>query len=635
MRAKLILCVILAIGFQVITKPTVLTADDEGTTPAQHVNELQDAMERGVEYLRALATDDDEGWFFPPRRSMNRRRVGERTVEVRYRRETVQRPVYEYNDVEVYRNVRVGDSVDAVTVRQKVTERRRGRQIGTREEERLIRDPEGSVVRQETRPIWEHDVEAPDEWRAGQFGQNAMAAYAMIRTGVDPSDGVIITILDNLTTIYESFGLPDWTWDVAWSATALSMSHDNRHRNMAKQLAGRLLDGQITSGPAAGLWGPTCINTELLAALWLRREQLSEELLSARARFEERGRRSDEELAERAHNAVGEINKEMQKVSMTAHLQMRNVGRVRLNSDMAPSIDVAMPADHIFNQQSADIESTAVAMFALAIAGRQELVPMETERPLDASGRLAPRPFTTPVRAGNVLSSAMQNISRAQNQNGIWTETNIIQPVTAFREAKSAPGVVAGSRPPRFPAIENPATFTATMQGAAALNSIGMLGGPGAMAQLQQRIGFVGGIALPWLKELQQADYSANIGGRMPPFEAFFHISGFLPSIEPEAAGTLREKIITYLLEAQTGDGSWRARGNTDFLPSSYRARMEVLPGLPRHARARREFDYSQPHVPVDKEDGHFARIFRMHRQVAATAYALLSLADIAEQLQD
>ena len=625
--------IILSAAVFLTLPPLLSTAETD--TPEQQINEMQDAIERGAEYLRALAEEDDEGWFYPPRRSMNRRRVGERTVEVRYRRETVERPVYEYNNVEVYRNVKVGDSIDAVTVRQKVTERRRGRQIGTRQEERMVRDPEGDIVRQETRPIWEHDVEAPDEWRAGQFGQNAMAAYSMIRAGIEPSESVVSTVLDNLTTLYESFGLPDWTWDLAWSAAALSMSHDNRHRDMARKLSGKLLDGQIASGPAAGFWGPTCVNTELLAALWLRREQLGEQLINARARFEERGRRSDEEEAERAQNAVGEILAEMQKVTMTAHLPMRGVGRVRLNSDMAPSIDVAMPADHIFNQQSADLESTAAALLALAIAGKQELVPMETERPLDKSGRLAARPFTPPVRAGNVLSAAMQNVSRAQNPNGMWAEGNIIQPVTAFRDAKSAPGVTPQTRAPRFPDIENPATFTATSQGAAALQSIGTLGGPGAMAQVQQRIGFAGEIALPWLKELQKAEYGANIGGRMPPFEAFFHIAGFLPAVEKETANALREEISSYLLAEQTGDGSWRARSNTDFVPTSYRARMEVMPGLPRNARARRDFDYSQPHVPVDKEDGHFARIFRMHRHVTPTAYALISLAEIAEQLQN
>ncbi|SVE19172.1 uncharacterized protein METZ01_LOCUS472026, partial [marine metagenome] len=112
--------------------------------------EITLALNQAVEYFRTLGAKDEEGLFYPPIRK--RKVIGHVDKTVTYRKIVVQIPVFEWTTTtkEVIRNVKVGDS-GAVTVKKKmkvkVPVRVRGKQTGTRPQNRLVRDSNGTIER--------------------------------------------------------------------------------------------------------------------------------------------------------------------------------------------------------------------------------------------------------------------------------------------------------------------------------------------------------------------------------------------------------------------------------------------------------------------------------------------------------
>jgi hypothetical protein len=605
--------------FAVDETNTPVNAESEGVA----VNEsLREAMDLGVKYLRGLAAADESGWFCPPIR--NQQKIGEKEVQVRYSKKVIKQPVYEYKKVEVYRNVREGDSVDAVAVRKKVTEERPVRQIGTRDVEQLVRDPSGDIVRTEKQGVY--GPGGIDQWLAGQWGQNAMAAYAMMRCGVDPADETVYRVLEKLNGIYEDFGLPDWTWDVAWSLAAFSLSNDAKFQRMAAKLAGRLMDGQIDSGPAAGMWGPTCVNAKLLAALFAMKEKASEEYSKAQGSLKQKGR-ADEAAVTAALQKLNDISAKIKTVTLAGGLGGEATSILKLDHDISPAIRIMGLPDYIYNQRSADLESTALAVYALNVAGQRKMIPDQSERPEAGRGR----PLTPPIKVSDVLAQALRLITGVQNQDGSFNECNRVFPVADFRMATTLPGVPM--RNPRFPALGDPATFTATMQGASVLYSIGVLGGAGVHGQLQARRQAAYAAGLAGVKEWQGRDDASKAGGLMPPYEAFFMAAGLLKDMKPETGSAFRQIIQKHALDQQEDDGSWSGPNRAYFSSTSYRARLAVLPVSPLSGRPRSDFDFSQPHVPVDyAKKNVFALLSAKGLSVTPTSYALLAVGALSEK---
>ncbi len=245
-----------------------------------NIVDVRDAVTDAVLHLRIQAIKDSDDFFVPPKRT--RKVVDRKEFTRRYRRVTREKPVYEY-EYETYTTMttrKSGDSVGKTAKLKKVKKRRRvGRkQVGTKKVTKLVRDKDGPIERTHTRPVY--GPGGPDKLRPGWYAQNAMAVYLMLQAGVDPKDMKFTASVSDLAAYTDGFDLPDRTVELAWLTAAFVNvpKKDNRkYEKLRKKLVNKLLLGQIEDGPAEGMWGPVCIDPELLHAMINAEQEMQKE----------------------------------------------------------------------------------------------------------------------------------------------------------------------------------------------------------------------------------------------------------------------------------------------------------------------------------------------------------------------
>jgi hypothetical protein len=228
------------------------------------------ALVQGANWFRKRAESDDEGWFIPPIRQ--RKVVEVKEVPWRYRLETYEEPVYEYETHVTYVQTVPYEPPRKVEIRRPV------RQSATRkvQRQREVADPDGPLTRTIKVPVY--GPGGPNVWPATALGDNGFTLYAMRKTGVPGDDPVLVRVAESMLSFLAAYGSPDHTWSLAGMAAGLSVMPGGRFSDAARELAGRLLEGQITDGAARGLWGPMCVNTRLLSAMLKQLGDASEEV---------------------------------------------------------------------------------------------------------------------------------------------------------------------------------------------------------------------------------------------------------------------------------------------------------------------------------------------------------------------
>jgi hypothetical protein len=288
--------------------------------------------------------------------------------------------------------------------------------------------------------------------------------------------------------------------------------------------------------------------------------------------------------------------------------------------DVAEPISVWGYPNYIFNQTAADVESTAVAMFGIRVAAEQGVLPAETWRPKGEDGRA----LTTPRRAVDVLGRVLSAVCARQNPDGSWGEMNVHQPVTHFDKLGAVPGLPADAD--SFKELDSPSTQTSTAQAYSVLANLARIpGGPG-LASHGEKVA-AGAAALGAALDGGLSDVE---GGHVAPYD--FCFAAHTPSGMGDAAHDVKawNRVGTFLLDSQNEDGSWGGKPSVQtMLPSSFRARMAVLPTL-RSRASGRAVALSDAHVPVSDRDGKHAGDLRKRygfdTRVISTAYALLIL---------
>lgn len=598
-------------------------ATNAPTTAAQErLSGSRLAIEKAIEYFRQLSTNDVDGLFAPPLRE--RKVVDYKEVTMSFKKIQREIPLYEMRKVEVYANKKVGDSVDAVGVRQKVvTHESTGKKIGTQKIEEIVQDPKGDIHRTVKQPIF--GPGGPDIWPYGYFGHNAMVIHAMMKGGVDPADPLIIGTADKLLDIFNLYGLPDNTWDLAWLTAALSGMKGDSYTNVAVRAAAKLMDGQITTGPAAGMWGPVCINTKLVGTMMDNKQDLDELYLKLTAATKKQTdiRLKGKNDPEQVLSQIRGIAAKYRDASMIAFITQKLESRVRLaeegRGDAPKTIVVAGYTQHMFNQTAADLDSTALALYALRIAQDHGLLPETINHPVDSKNK----PFLPWERARNVLSRGASALLQAQARTNVWTEMNIHQPVTDFSGMKGLAGIPAKAK--AFPPLESPTTFCSTAQGySSLLNMQLLLGGTNlspnvksTLDQLQQAI-----------SRVDESTITNLNGGYIAPYDAFFHSSVGAPGLGDDT----RRAIVAALVDSQAADGSWEKKRKKAALlvPTSYAKRMQVLDPIAQKGDKLKDEDFADVHVWVSDRDKNqrwgMHNTYGVRADILATAYGLLAL---------
>jgi hypothetical protein len=587
------------------------------------------ALGQGVNWLKQKGADDPDGWISGPFRQ---RKVIEWTnIVARYSKKkfTAEYPVYEYSNVVTFIPGSVGEAP------RKVVQQRPVKQIGTRKVERedLVGDPEGTIIRQHRRPLV-YDKNGTVVWYARNLGDAALTAYALQQAGVPETDPVLQRMLENLRSHVDTYGLPDQTWNLAWLTAVFAGIPGAEAEVLTKRMVSRLLDGQITEGPARGLWGPICVHHGMLASLLRDYLALLADLQKKEVKLKQKFSKAAEATRDEALQA---LNDQREIIESICQRGVR-FGAVEYSWAVDPNADpqVSLPgADHCFyNQTVADLESTWVALTALSIASERNRTLTETLRPKisrkGALSSLPASPMPPPERTEAVLARAANGLVPLQDDAGRWNECNLHQPVTRFSAFTTTLPVPPD--PKGFPALTSLVTAASVAQGIAALNSVGEMAG---MERLLKSFNapYATGLAA------RQKELEAMLAGALPkpgvrPVLKMGDFDLLLALVRPLAQGAddpaaerANALLLRTLILAGTTNGFWGAGLPATVVPTSTRARYAALKPLPSRI-------WMHPHDPVEMNKAHLWQgNASMARDAAgyATAVAVLYLAGHVE----
>lgn len=630
-----LLATVFAFSVSMIATAAPLPPPPQDPDPAALQLATRAAIARGVTYLKDRAAADPDEWIAPPYRT--RLAIGTTNVTVRYREQKT--PKYEYETYTAYERQAGADSQSTVMA---PVQRQRIKRVIDPEggPVELVEDPKGSIQKTVTRSVY--GPGGPDYWRLGMLGQNAMALYALRVAGVPADDAVAQGTAEKLRTFVQSYGMPDATWELAWFAAAFARMPGKDAEELTQQLASKLLDGQITEGAARGLWGPVCINIPLLASLCLREPALVESL--QKAREAEKGMPEDKRPGPRVAKIEAELDALQADISRVSTLASQydriDKEEIGFGKNEVP-ISVWGVTDYIFNQTSADIESTALVLFALREVSRAGRMPDQTWRPEAGrksgtgggpqAARGANQASVPPESAEPVMARAANAVAQLQKPDGKWTESSMHQPVKAFdglgKRVAGLP-VNAGSFKP-LPSAQTPYS---SLCGYSALADVaGIVGYAKVQARFQPKFTAGAVQAAASASALPDCRPEATVGGFTPPFDAYFFVGNALvdPGTSRLASSNAVLRMVADVVSRLGKDGAWWAVDGTErssLIVASTRARMATLDVMDRK-KGEIVMDRSVAHIRANW-GAHPGRT--LYADVLATSYALAFLANHA-----
>ncbi len=459
-----------------------------------------EALDRAVRASLAVAVRDalakmdasESKWLFEP--TLQKTIVDRKEVKIRYTRKVVMRPVYETMKVKEPVIVPERDG-EGYIIGQKVEMKTRThrRKIGEKPEERLVRDSDGEIVRTERRPIW--GPGGPDIYNGECVGNNALALYALLASGVDPEEWTIRELADALDMHIKQFGPPDRTRELAWIAMALTRHPDGSYDPALNTVLEKLLDGQVAKGEAAGLWGPVCVNRERFARIMDYQQVLAKQIESLEARSTNPRAAAQLALLQKERtNLVTQVAAYAGREALWA-FNKPDADKLTLQAidGSEDKIEVPNLPYNIFAEDRADMRSTHLALMALAAADRAGKLPEATPELAIIGGRVLIRP--TPAKA--VMAKAADALARVQDRDGRWTQLNSRANINEF-DRLPIPGVPG---PRRLDPLPAPQSLMSQAHGVASINAIErLLAGDNVLRRYERQYSLGLEALWPWVK---------------------------------------------------------------------------------------------------------------------------------------
>lgn len=441
------------------------TPDAERIPVPQLESAARQAVTNGVATVlaRIMADGNDTGLAYPPTSAWKQ----EGFEEVPARRQQVEEAVYEdvWKDVEQLVPEKSGGVPTGRYVRGSVRTLVKRTKVGTKTVERLVRDPQGT----ERMTVPKYARSGPDLYEPNLLGLNGMALYVLARAGLQ-DHAATKRLAQALDERMNDFGVSDHTFEVAWLAAGFTaLGPESPHRKRADQLIAKLIDGQIRQkGEPHGLWGPVCIHSSYLARLLEIEDQLRQEL-------EVNLPKKLEAMPPQQQAAMTKQWQEMRKVSGDVTRACRSASSLgmRMKAVTEPYVvnDTAripgLPYS-IYDRVVADVDSTAVATFALAEAARVGMLPKETPRFAIRGKKVA-----LPEKTSQTVTSAAEKLAQSIGESGGCSVLTLQAVNTGFDTCRiPIPGVpFKGRHPPLF----NLETASSCVNALAALESLAVV----------------------------------------------------------------------------------------------------------------------------------------------------------------
>ncbi|MCG3148990.1 MAG: hypothetical protein PCFJNLEI_02442 [Verrucomicrobiae bacterium] len=607
--------------------------------------DVSPAVTKGINYLRAVVATNDGEWVFA---TLSNKVIGWKTNAVHFKEVEITIPGYKYENYEVM----VGGSSPTDPLRRITRRRIVGRDPSKdKKETRVVQDRNGPIVRQIPHPIYEKESAA--QWPYGALGNNGMALLALRRCGVAGDDPLVTQPANNLLQLLTNFGLPDHTADLAWLTAGLAVMPGDDFKQWTERCATKLLDAQITSGPATGLWGPVAINPAMVSAFVRVMSRWGDEKKTQQAELTlEQKRNPKGKPTVKANRLREEVEKlELQMAALQEQLPfitqqgllmfdvfgIHNQGRLRLKFQ-GNQITVESLPYLIQNQLSADLESTALVLMALRVAFENDRLPLKTWRPefpkSTSPAGVTPLVGEFPAARGarEILDLATRAVTGARTAGGQWPELNIVQPVTSFAWLKSIPQI----SPELFPKLPQPITLASICRGASSLANIQtLLTGQARFTALETDS------CRPLIRDLVSGKSSLLASNDLrSPYEILPHLAA--PRLRAKVGRTdfkVWNELADWIAGRQSAkDGNWgREKGRVIMPPSSLLAMQKVIPEIvyePAPPEANRmSKNYDKPHL----SPGYFMKsnFTYRHTAVEATYFTTLALLFLADGLPE
>ena len=392
---------------------------------------IQDSLTLALLYLRTVARKDETGLFVAPKRYISR---SGKTLTQKCRKVTFKHPIYEY---EYYKSMVRNSAGELV----EVTRKRIKKITGYKEHVRLVPDKNGKFSREI--PIWVRN--GPDILSPGLLGQNAMAVYVSLKCGVSPDDEQLLKTVSTLVGYLDNY-IPDRTWDLAWLTMAfVNLPKDNRTftvinegeettsqwtlKDLSQKLVNKLLTGQITAGKKTqGLWGPVCLNAELLSKMLPYEQKVIKKKLSP-IKAKLKAKPDNARLQGRLEKAKEEINDFLlqylwiSKTLHQSHIQSAHITYGAEEGRKRGIIVSGLPCYYV-GEQLVDLESTALVLYALREAQLNGYLPKTSIVPKDLRGK----DFVKPQKTSNILRLTADALLKLQKGKKAGSEVNIWLP---------------------------------------------------------------------------------------------------------------------------------------------------------------------------------------------------------------
>lgn len=597
--------IIVALGALLLVG-TALHASAQDSASANDADRL--ALKNGVDALIKVVHDEEntDRVVFPVIRQT---KIIDRQTEeftVRYKKVIVTVPVYKnhYKTQEVIVPVKQG----SITVMKKVTRKVlvRREQIGEKKVERLQRDPEGDIEKTHTRVKITRGPGGPDIETMNWTGRNAMALYALLEAGVDPNK---VPALDEMATSLNGqlhqHGLPDDTFDLAWATAALSRYPGGRYHSTVQDLTGRLIAGQCEENEGRGLWGPVCVNSRQLKAVILEfeRVQAAADKLKREGKLAKKG--------EEPGKLQLELQTAQEQVAWVFSLISRNGPWFSLATrrwtiqgagEDVPGRVVAGWPYNAYQSTMVDLQSTALALFALRVAHEHNALPESFD--FQKLRGVTDKPLARPMQTRSQLTQTLQTLSRMHDPRKGWDEGIVWQTNTTFARLNDT---YKGQPVPIPKVLDSRATPICNAHAASALADLSILLGEQATARYQALAedtrAKVGTQAQPVFEHLaalptpalaakalkknstfeRYRAFAPVAGGAIEPY-AYFEAMSLSPAsiIGDEAKEAVYGNMVAWLIDQQQKDGLWPVLDeltwvNTPALRAYARVRVEGM----------------------------------------------------------